>query len=156
MKSNGPMAISSNAAKPVAHVIASVGATGALGNGPMAISSERSRVRCAHRLIKASRNGNFVKELHGHFAYFVKRPNPLDLALEVQSAITPHKQFINGRPATSRPAPVAALSRTAQWLFYENRPSHKSAITVLSRPMAVLSRPMAVLSRGALAASRPG
>ena len=34
--------------------------------------------------------------------------------------------------------------------FYEGKwPSHKSA-------MAVLSRPMAVLSRGALAASRPG
>ena len=49
---------------PVAHFIASVGAT-----------AERSRVRRARRLIKASPNAHFVKELHGHFAHFVKRPN---------------------------------------------------------------------------------
>ena len=45
---------------------------------------------------------------------------PLDLALEAQSAITPHKQFINGRPATSRPAPQWTLYQ-GRWPFYQGR-----------------------------------
>ena len=95
---------------------------------------------------------------NGHFAHFVKRPNELDLALEIQSAYYAAQAVYKRPAATSMPAPVAALSRTAQSLFYEGKwpYSHKSAMAVLSRPMAVLSRPMAVLSRGALAASRPG
>ena len=81
---------------------------------------------------------------------------PLDLALQIRYYAA---QAVYKRPAghVKASSTVDALSRTAQWLFYESKwPSHKSAMAVLSRPMAVLSRPMAVLSRGALAASRPG